>query len=340
MDSYIGLDAHSKTCTFVVLDKNGREIRTAKVDTSEKNILGFLSTIQGVKKLVFEEANLSQWLYMLLKDKVDELTVCNASYLAKKQGAKNDYRDALHLANELRCGHVIPVFHDDHPLMRLRTVFSYYTETVKNCTRAKNRIKSILRANGIKTESIKKRTFSTSPVIEELKNSDDQFVANALAAQIDLLTQQKLEYLKIFEEYKQKHLIIKNLSTIPGVGIVRAVTISSSICSAERFVNKHKLWSYSMLVRHVEESDGVIYGMKTKYGRTELKGAFIGAAENVNRSDNSLSKYYQQLRSKGLNHKAARKSVARRIAAISLHIMKHGGEYDDKHIAKKSKEMI
>ena len=71
-----------------------------------------------------------------------------------------------------------------------------------------------------------------------------------------------------------------------------------------------------------------------------MKDAFIGAAENVNRSDNSLSKYYQHLRSKGLNHKIARRSVARRIAAIALKIMKHGGAYDDKHVAKKSKEMI
>jgi len=118
MNEYIGLDAHSKTCTFVVLNNAGHEMRRAKVETSEKNILGFLSTLKGKKKLVFEESSISQWLYILLKDHLDKLVVCNPYYLAKKQGAKTDYRDALHLANELRCNHVTPVFHEENDFWR------------------------------------------------------------------------------------------------------------------------------------------------------------------------------------------------------------------------------
>jgi hypothetical protein len=41
----------------------------------------------------------------LTEDKVDRLLICNPTYIAKKQGAKTDFRDALHLANELRTNH-------------------------------------------------------------------------------------------------------------------------------------------------------------------------------------------------------------------------------------------
>lgn len=39
MKHYIGLDAHSATCTFVCLDHLGKETRRAKIQTSEKHIL-------------------------------------------------------------------------------------------------------------------------------------------------------------------------------------------------------------------------------------------------------------------------------------------------------------
>ena len=91
----IGMDAHSKTCFFVVMNKNGRIIQTKRVKTSEAEILGFVRSIRGKKKLAFEEGVLSQWLYVLLKDEVDELVVCQP---ADRKGPKNDEIDAGEVA--------------------------------------------------------------------------------------------------------------------------------------------------------------------------------------------------------------------------------------------------
>jgi len=207
MMNYIGLDAHSKTCTFVVLDQLGHEIRKAKVDTSEKNILNFISTIEGKKKLVFEESNISQWLYILLKDHLDELIVCNPYYLAKKQGAKNDYRDGLHLANELRCNHLVPVFHEDNYLIKIRTVYSNYSNVIQDCIRAKNRYKAILRSKGIKTKL--ETTNPIEEVLKDLQNAEDKFVAESQFRQIEVLEIEKSKYQKLFTEYKKKYQVIR-----------------------------------------------------------------------------------------------------------------------------------
>ena len=113
MKYYIGIDAHSATCTGVVVNEKAEIICREKFSTSEANLIGFIRRLPpGRKHLTFEEATLAQWLYVTLKEEVDELLVCNPVYVAKKQGAKTDFRDALHLAQELRTDHLKGVYHD------------------------------------------------------------------------------------------------------------------------------------------------------------------------------------------------------------------------------------
>src|SRR3974390_1396057 len=122
MKHYIGLDAHSATCTFVVLDESGNVTHRAMVKTSEGTLLGFLKTLPGEKILAVEESHVSQWVYVLLHEKVDKLIVCNPCKLAKHQGPKTDYRDALRLANELRGNYLKPVYHDESHWIQLRVL--------------------------------------------------------------------------------------------------------------------------------------------------------------------------------------------------------------------------
>jgi hypothetical protein len=57
-----------------------------------------------------------------------------------------------------------------------------------------------------------------------------------------------------------------------------------------------------MLVRHIQESGGRIYGNKRVHGRRELRDCFIGAAESAMRSDSTLRDYYEALRARGESH--------------------------------------
>lgn len=57
-----------------------------------------------------------------------------------------------------------------------------------------------------------------------------------------------------------------------------------------------------MLVRHIQESGGRIYGNKRVHGRRELRDIFIGAAESAMRSDSTLRDYYDALRARSGDH--------------------------------------
>ncbi|GAB63674.1 transposase [Candidatus Jettenia caeni] len=77
MIKYIGLDAHSSACTFNVTDERGREADNTTIESNGRLLVKYLRGIEGVKKLTFEECELSNWLYEILRPEVDELIVCN-----------------------------------------------------------------------------------------------------------------------------------------------------------------------------------------------------------------------------------------------------------------------
>src|ERR1700733_9468884 len=146
MNYYIGLDAHSSTCTAVVVDEAGEQKLRHTFPTTEANLIEFVSRVSGVTHLTFEECTLSQWLYVTIFEHVDHLLVCNPVYIAKKQGAKTDYRDALHLAEELRTNHLKPVYHEKSHWIELRTLTNNYLALVDDIVRSKNRLKAVFRS--------------------------------------------------------------------------------------------------------------------------------------------------------------------------------------------------
>ena len=258
MKHYIGLDAHLTSCTFVTLNGHGNETDKFEMPTSEKNIVKYIRSLKGEKHLTFEESNLAKWLYVTLRPEVDQLVVCNPSYIAKKQGPKSDYRDALHLANELRCNHLVPVFNDeDNEYIELRALISGFNDLVSTTTRTKNQYNAIFRSQAIKTQ--KKSEYKDQERINLLISTSKRFVCQGLFEQLQYLQKIRKSYEDQFSDNMKKHILLKNLTSIPGISDIRAHTIASIVCDGKRFPNKHHLWSYAMLVRHHDTRDGVVY---------------------------------------------------------------------------------
>lgn len=329
MKYYIGLDAHSTTSTFAVVNERGDCVLRETVVTSEKNLVYVINKVHGVRSLTFEESTISQWLYLQLKDTVDELLVCNPTYVAKKSGAKTDFRDALHLAQELRTNHLQPVFHDSSHWSEIRVSVSGYLDIVQEIVRFKNRLKSLFRAEALSTSE--NSFYKNKDLVNGLRNPSAKFVAEKLFIQVEFLESEKLKYRDLFTKNKKQYRPIRNLMTIPGVSLIRANIIAAIVCQPARFEDKHRFWGYCMLVRHIQKSGGKIYGNKRFFGRRELRNVFIGAAESAMRTETALRDYYDALRAKGVNHKDAKLSLARRIASISLCLLKNNDTYNDNY---------
>jgi transposase len=187
----------------------------------------------------------------------------------------------------------------------------------------------VFRAEAIQTDE--NSFYKNKTRIKELKNPAAKFVAEKLFDQIEFLEIEKEKYKEVFERNRKKYRPIRNLMTIPGISIIRANIIAAIVCQPARFENKHKFWGYCMLVRHIQESGGRIYGNKRFFGRRELRNVFLGAAENVMRLDGELRDQYDALRAKGVDHKDAKISLARQIASIALCLLKNNDKYNENY---------
>lgn len=329
MEYYIGMDAHSKTSMFVVLNATGKEVESRRMTTNEKDIVKFIGSLKGKKHLTFEECHLSRWLHVVMKDQVDELVVCNPCFISKRKGPKNDYLDAHHLAQQLRGGFLTPVFHDDSFLSDLRKIVTSYENLITDLIRTKNRYKSLFTSRGILFEN-PRSLYSDTSVIEKLDTAS-QFVARKLIDQVHHLADLQGEYKIQFEKNMRSNPQIAALGSLPGISAIRANIIAAAVVDPKRFTSKNKFWSYCMLVKHDQQSDGRSYGKVTRFGKMSLKNVFMGATIQILGQDNELRRYYDQQIAKGRDARSARKNLARKVAAIALAVMKTGKPYREQN---------
>jgi len=324
--NYIGMDAHSRECFFVVLGKSGRLQRRARVKTNEVDILEFVRSVRGKKALTFEEGVLSQWLYVLLKDEVDDLVVCQPE---EHKGPKTDKIDAHEIADLLRVGRLKSVFHADNELMNLRALISGYGDVVQELARAKNRYKALYRQVAIDTSG--RAIYKDVERIGKLTTEAQRYVACTLFEQIAFLEEQKQGYQERFESNASKYRPIKLLKSIPGIGFVRANQIVGIVVTPYRFAKKYNFFSYAMLTKHEQESGGRTYGKKRAHGQAVLKDVFKSAVLGAMKSNTAFRRKYEEMRLAGADDWAARNAVAKKIAATMLGVWKSGKKYNDKY---------
>jgi len=287
--------------------------------------LKFINSISGTKALVFEETGLAQWLYILLKDKVDLISVCQAP----KKTAKSDFRDAIELADLLRVNRLQTVYHGADEYMDLRDLVHGYECLIQEIVRQKNRYKGLFNRTAINTKEMK--IYTDKKAIENLPTETMRFVAGPLFDQIQLFGEQKGEYLKQFKYNLKRYKEMRLIAGIPGFGEVLTNRLVAYIITPKRFPTKYKLYSYAMLIRHKQMSDGVLYGKKVAMAKRELKGVFKTATTVVLMRDNAFRRKYDELRTKGVEHRCAVNSVTRSLAATVFGVWKTGKRYQDSY---------
>lgn len=340
MANYIGLDIHSKTCSMVVLDKRGNIKIRQKIETNEKKLIETIRSIKNPKKLVIEELGISQWIYTLLKDEVDEMIVCSPAHLPNKIGPKNDYADAFEMADLLRCEskRLVPVFHDDSEIMQMRALISGYHDLNNALVRTKNQMNAILKQQGLKIEN--QKDYLCQSKLDDFKNSNKHFVYSQLQKQLNVHLEQRETYLLEFKKNKKRFKEIRQLMSIPGIGMIFANELLTAIVTPHRFANKYKFFSYCRLIKYQDESDGTVYKKRSSFGRKDLKAVFKNACMACLRGTSALREYYDVHREMGKSHQAASSAVCRKLAAIVLSVLKTEKKYDDKKLRKEIDNLL
>lgn len=327
---YIGLDGHSSTCDFSVSDAKGVEVDRRTVATNGRLIVDYMQSISGTKKLVFEESDLSHWLFALLKDHAEEVIVCNPIESARYKQKKTDKLDARDLAELLRGNFVKSVYHDGSEREQYRMLMSGYADLIGEVVRTKNRYKALYRKLGKKL--LGQSIYSKRELLRELGNGDERFIGEKLFSHLENLEEDRKSYVERIRKTNRKFKEIKYLKTIPGISDLQAAKIVSQVVDPKRFQNKYKFWSYCGLARHNQTSGGRSYGSKKIHGNSVLKSVYKSAAHRALCCDSVCQNYYEELRKRGANHEEGRNAVSRKLAASSLHVWKYLEAYNEKKI--------
>lgn len=342
MERYIGIDAHSESCTFAVMGPSGKRIRQQVVDTQAKVLIDLLKGITGNKFVCIEEGQLAEWLVEALAPHVKEIVVVQPQ---EHRGRKSDADDAWALAEQIRVrAHGTYVFKPTTQYRPLREAVRAYGVATKEQTRAKNRFRSLLRSRGVTKldesiydPSIRPKWIGKLPPAYRRR-------AEWLGQQCDATTEAREVAESWLKEEAKKCPEVQRLKTVPGLGDVRAAQVVAIVVTPHRFRKTRQFWSYcglGIVTRASSEWKRDSNSGRWQHVQTNvqtrglnlnrqplLKAVFKGAATIVLARQNPLREHFDRLLANGTSAHLARLTIARRIASATLVIWKKQEDYE------------
>src|ERR1035437_2784442 len=337
---YVGFDVHLKSWKVTIMTKELTHKTFSQSPKPEllnnylvKNFPG------GTYHSAYEAGFCGYWIHNKLKSLGINSIVVNPADIPttdKEKVQKEDARDSRKIARSLRSGDLIPIHVpclktlDDRSLMRTRSAL------VKDLVRNKNRTKSFLYFHGIDiSESFSgqkvwsKRFIDWLGKIEMSEKSGKDALNAIVGASTDLrasvlrVTKQITELSKTIEYQEQVTL----LKSIPGIGLLTAMTILTELETINRFESFDNLSRFIGLVPSTHSSgDNDVVGNITRRGHSVLRTAIIESAWIAARLDPALTKSYHDYCKRMESNKAIIR-IARKLLSRIRFVLKNKKNY-------------
>ena len=342
---YVGLDVHQSTTVAVVRDDTGRVIRRDVLATEEAALLEFVRGMRGAIYVALEEGTQAQWLRDLLVPVVRRVLVADRRGRSTK-GNKGDFRDAAQLAEDLQGGTLRAVYHGSPDGARLKEVARTYTTLVDDATRVMLRLKALFRARGIRTRG--RDVYQPAQRAEwlaKLSAPGARFRAEVLYEQLDGLLKWRPTVKQALVVEAKRDPAWALLRTIPFLGPVRVALLLATLQTPWRFRTKRHLWAYAglaVVTRTTAEYElpaggsgrpvrrrrpPMTRGLNQNHNRV-VKAVVKSAATAAATRPGPLQDFYQARVAAGMRPELARLTLARKLAAVLLHVWKTGEQYD------------
>lgn len=344
---YLALDDHQATIVASVRSEDGAIRMRATIPTEGAAVVNLVRGLGPRVRVALEEGTQAQWLHDLIVPHAERVVVC-CTRGRSEASKKSDRLDADHLSELLRLGALTPVFHALHDTLTLKELVRSYMNLVDDATRTMLRIKALFRARGIRTPG--RSVFSNENRVEWLERIESpgaRFRAEQLLIELDTLKQlrRRAKAAMVAEARRRHGWAI--LQSIPFFGPVRVACLLAVIVTPHRFRTKRQLWPYcglAVVTRSSGEhefSGGVLRrrrhviatrGLNRNHNRL-LKSVFKGAANAATLKAGPLQDVYQRCVANGVRPELAKVTLARKIAAITLHLWKKGELWDPTKVA-------
>jgi len=310
------------------LNEKGFEEDNLRFPTTRRGLESFLDRFEDAS-FVLESTGVWEFVYEIIEEKGFPVKLAHPLKVRAiaEASVKTDKVDARTLAKLLRLDMVPESYippKEIRDLRRLTRLRSYLTQTntgLKNRTHAELLTRGIHRPDDL----VKPFTQKSNDWMRSLDipGVDVQLnMIEAVQGQISLVNEM------IRREYDRREEV-RNLTSIPGIGIYSALVILAEIGDVRRFPDPEHLCSYAGLTPTVSQSaSSVHYGGISKEGSKQLRWILTEVVHSHHRFEPSsnLSRFYDKIARKRGKQKAAM-AAARKLLHIIYWMMLTGETY-------------
>jgi len=327
MQLYAGLDLHSRNTYIGIMDKEFKRVFGKREANKLPVILKTLAPFQDrLKGIVVESTYNWYWLVDGLMDAgYRNLHLANPSAIKQYEGIKytDDQHDAFFLAqllilNILPEGYIYPK--ENRPVRDLARKRLFL---VRHKTSHILSLQSLItRCCAQRVSASEIRNFTSNNLQQLLKEEYIVLSAQANLNTIGFLTQQIRQIEKAIKKKVKLKKAFHQLQTVPGIGIILAMTIMLEVGDIGRFPQVGNFASYCRCVSSDRLSNGKSKGHgNRKNGNRYLSWAFTEAAHLSRRYNERFRSYYNRKVAQA-NTSLATKALSNKLARICYYIMR------------------
>jgi transposase len=321
----IGLDVHREFAQIAVLE-DGLVRHAGQVATTPEALRTLADSLLPSDEVAIEATCNTHAIVRLIAPRVARVVISNPmkTRAIAEAKVKTDKVDAEVLAQLLAADYLPGVWMADEHTQALRRQVARRAHIVKQRTRLKNQVQSILHRNLVPRPpvadlfGIKGRCWLANQPLPP----DEELAVEALLRQLDFHGQE----LRIIDAALGRIALereeVRRLMTIPGVDATVALSIVAAVGDFHRFPRPEQLVSYLGLNPRVRQSGGApaSHGRITKQGRAHARGMLVEAAWVAVKTPGPLRAFYERIRSRR-GMQIAVVATARKLAVLCWHLV-------------------
>ena len=323
MKQYVGLDVSQKETSVCVLDEDGRVVFEGKAQSKP----GALTKLIRLKaphadRIGFETGAMSSWLWHELK-RVDLPVVCidarHAHAALSVRMNKSDRNDARGLADLVRIGWFREVAVKSEQSQQVRSMLVARFRLVSIRRDLENQMRGLLKEYGLLFSRAIGSQFRRK--VHELIGADHQ-IQPFLEPLLVIHDQVCLQQTKLDGEVRRlakADETTSRLMSVPGVGVVTALTFRHTIDDPSRFSSASQVGAYLGLTPRRKQSGELDRNGKiSRWGDRLLRSYLYEAASVLLHRTKRWSglKAWGMRLAKRIGMKKAKVAIARKIAVI------------------------
>lgn len=336
---YIGLDVHKKSWT-VTIRHCGMTLKTFSMNPSGAELWKYMErNYPGGQFYSCYEAGFSgYWAHRELERYRFKNIIVTPSEIpttGKERSDKNDPMDSRKISRELENGSLKPIYVPEILQQELRSFNRLRCQLVKKQTRVKNQIKSYLNFYGHNIPENCEVKHWSRRFIEHLRGLQFQFEPGK--EQMNIYVDELLDIRKklcrvllSLREYCKRFNLeqtITLLMSVPGIGFISAVTLSTELMDIRRFTGFDQLASYVGLIPATFSSGEKqkVLGIRKRHN-TFLRPLLIEAAWVSVKKDPAMTLSYNKL-IKRMKKQEAIIRIAKKLLSRINYVLKNNQPY-------------